>query len=318
MKKVLTLGAATLAGVAHAAEVATQQPDIWMPVIPKTQDIDIPWIIASFETGDITMGYRPELVNQGYIDFLQSNSIGTWIFASIVLVTILFSLFLMVNGRAKLEAGFSGKLVDRWSIGDVALHWLVALPCLILILTGLALGAGGEWFQGLMGPDRYTAFIKGSVAMHNFFGIPFAIGAIIMMLKWLPRQMPEACDLAWFAKLGGYINIGKTKAEHPDAGFANAGEKAFFWTFVIFGLMLIVSGLMLLYPEMLGGVDKNGANLALILHIIATVVLGAFSVVHVFMGAVMSEGGLENMLSGKCDENWAKQNHNLWYAKVQK
>ena len=26
---------------------------------------------------------------------------------------------------------------------------------------------------------------------------------------------------------------------------------------------------------------------------------------------------MENMLSGKCDENWAKQNHNLWYAKIQ-
>ena len=36
-----------------------------------------------------------------------------------------------------------------------------------------------------------------------------------------------------------------------------------------------------------------------------------------YMGAVMSEGGMENMLSGKCDENWAKQNHNLWYAKIQ-
>ena len=27
---------------------------------------------------------------------------------------------------------------------------------------------------------------------------------------------------------------------------------------------------------------------------------------------------MQNMINGKCDENWAKQNHNLWYAKVSK
>ena len=81
---------------------------------------------------------------------------------------------------------------------------------------------------------------------------------------------------------------------------------------------MIVPGLMMLYPELFGGMSKDGANLALIIHIISAVILGAFSVVHIYMGAVMSEGGIENMLSGKCDENWAKQNHNLWYAKISK
>lgn len=96
------------------------------------------------------------------------------------------------------------------------------------------------------------------------------------------------------------------------------GEKAYFWTVFIFGLALIVTGLMMLYPDLFGGVDKNGALLALIIHIISAVVLGAFTVIHIFMGAVMSEGGMQNMINGKCDENWAKQNHNLWYAKVSK
>ena len=104
--------------------------------------------------------------------------------------------------------------------------------------------------------------------------------------------------------------------KHPDAGFANAGEKAFFWCFTIFGLILMVTGLMMLYPETFGDPSKNSLQLALILHIVSAIILSAFSVVHIYMGAVMSEGGMENMLSGKCDENWARQNHNLWYAKV--
>lgn len=168
-----------------------------------------------------------------------------------------------------------------------------------------------------MSPTHFASFVDASVMFHNFFAFPFIVGAVIIMIKWAARQFPESCDAKWFACLGGYINFGG-KAKHPDAGFANAGEKAYFWTVFIFGLALIVTGLMMLYPDLFGGVDKNGALLALIIHIISAVVLGAFTVIHIFMGAVMSEGGMQNMINGKCDENWAKQNHNLWYAKVSK
>ena len=215
---------------------------------------------------------------------------ANFIFASVVLVALLFAVFVLINGRARLADGFSGRLISRWSPLDVALHWIAAVPCVLLILTGLVIGAGRFWLEPLMTPEHFTSFVNGSVMVHNFVAFPFIAAAVIMMVKWAARQMPESCDLKWFACLGGYINTGKP--HHPDAGFANAGEKAFFWCFVVFGLAMIVTGLMML--------------------------LGAFSVVHIYMGAVMSEGGIENMLSGKCDENWAKQNHNLWYAKISK
>ncbi len=63
---------------------------------------------------------------------------------------------------------------------------------------------------------------------------------------------------------------------------------------------------------------KDGANLALILHLVSAFVLGAFTIVHIYMATVISEGGMECMLSGKCDENWAKQHHNLWYDSLSK
>lgn len=82
----------------------------------------------------------------------------------------------------------------------------------------------------------------------------------------------------------------------------------------VFGLILTVTGLLMMWPDSLG-ITRNAILLSLVLHIVSSVVLIAFTVVHVYMGAVMSEGGIENMLSGKCDENWARQNHNLWFAK---
>ena len=220
---------------------------------------------------------------------------------------------MFINGRSRLADGFSGKLIRRWSIGDVALHWAVAIPCVILVLTGFFLASARVWLMNWMGPDTWAAFMKGCTMFHNFFAVFFSVASIILMLKWMSRQIPAAYDIKWFAHLGGYINT--ANKVHPDAGFANAGEKAFYWCFVIFGLLLIVSGLIMLWPNLFD-LGKSQQMLAIIVHIISAIVLGAFSVIHIYMGAVMSEGSIENMLSGNCDENWARQNHNLWFAKI--
>ncbi|MDY3114777.1 MAG: formate dehydrogenase subunit gamma [Sutterella sp.] len=320
MKKfVLPLVSSLMAMGAARAEDVTHMPDIWLPVQEHPVNNDVPQLLGYASDPQYIAPYNPDAVNAGYLGFLHATeTIGNVIFASVVLVAILFAIFLMINGRAKLTHGFSGKLINRWSALDVAMHWLAAIPCMLLIITGLFIGAGRTWFAGVMSPEHYTSFINGSEMVHNFVAFPFMVGSIVIILKWASRQFPEACDLKWFAQLGGYINIGKGPKSHPDAGFANAGEKAFFWTFTIFGIALMVTGCMLLYPNLFGAMSKNAANLALIVHIVSAIIVGAFSVVHIYMGAVMSEGGLENMLSGKCDENWAKQNHNLWYAKLTK
>ncbi|WP_220740502.1 cytochrome b/b6 domain-containing protein, partial [Shewanella sp. c952] len=97
---------------------------------------------------------------------------------------------------------------------------------------------------------------------------------------------------------------------------ANAGEKLWFWVFALFGGVMVVSGLTMMFPETFV-VTKNTANFMLVLHIVSTIIISAFSVVHIFMATVMSEGGMSNMTSGYCDENWAKQHHNLWFKELQ-
>lgn len=305
--------------LAFAEEIATKQPEFWSPVTEHLVQRDIPQYLGYTDNiGLLSSVYDPAQVGSGYLGFLQSaQTISNLIFSSIVAVAVLFAIFVLINGRAKLTEGFSGNLIPRWSVGDVVLHWCVAIPCLILILSGFVIGTGKVWFAPMMTADHFHSLVYASVLFHNFFAIPFIIAAVLLVIKWAKNQLPESCDGKWFLSLGGYVNLfGRSK--HPDAGFANAGEKAFFWTFAIFGLALSITGFLLLFPELFGGLTKNAALLALVIHICSAIILGAFSVVHIFMGAVMSEGGMENMLSGKCDENWAKQNHNLWYAALQR
>ncbi|MCF1428564.1 MAG: formate dehydrogenase subunit gamma [Shewanella sp.] len=244
---------------------------------------------------------------------------GDWLapalMAALFGMIAIFIVFIKINGISKLHHGFSGKMVYRWSKADVAIHWLGAIPCLLLILTGLVLLGGRFFVQPYVGEGFWAGLVNGAKQVHDVLAIPFMIGWALMTVLWAKNQMPKMYDVKWFMVVGGYINFGPFKGQHPDAGFANAGEKLWFWTFAAFGLVISASGMLLLFPNLFD-VTRNMNFLALLLHGVSAIIICAFSIVHIFMATVMSEGGMECMVSGYCDENWATQHHNLWFDEI--
>ncbi|MFQ6371928.1 formate dehydrogenase subunit gamma [Shewanella sp. YIC-542] len=296
-----------------AADEEYLQPQQWQPI----EELRLPGDIPEYRgmPVDPALPVINTVVNEGYLDTLSPNTywadLLTYSFFGMI---VLLALFVIINGKAKLSHGFSGKKVDRWTGTDVFMHWVGAISCMLLIATGLIMIAGRFWLEPNMGAGRWIGFISSSVALHDLMAFPFIIGWAVMVIKWAGKQFPAACDIGWFKVLGGYVNFGGMKGKHPDAGFANAGEKLWFWCFTIFGALMVGSGLVLMFPSLVE--TKDASNLALILHLVSAAVLGAFTVVHIFMATIMSEGGLECMLTGKCDENWAKQHHNLWFKSL--
>lgn len=243
-----------------------------------------------------------------WLDFLSSQTTLSWLLVgSVAGVALIMGLFVLINGTSKITGGFSGKMIQRWSISSVVIHWLGAIPCLILILSGVGIGAGKVIFEP--GSTNWAMAVQLSARLHELAVFPFMFGALLMVFAWWKKQIFKEYDIDWFKKAGGYINIGKP--QHPEAGFANGGEKLWFWVFAINFLILSFTGLMLFFPEVAPGHET--APIVISLHIISALIMGAFAVVHIFMATVISEGGLSNMISGKCDENWAKQHHNRWY-----
>jgi len=304
---------------AHASDDAKLQPQQWQMIQEKVVPGDIPELQGLPVNPELPVSdHVVETLSQSTLDFLApSDSLGYLVTASLFGMILLFVIFIAVNGTSKLSQGFSGKKVDRWSKADVSIHWLGAIACLFLIITGIILAAGRFILEPNMGEVRWLGVIQSAVALHDLMAFPFIIGALLMMVKWASKQLPESGDLAWFKACGGYLNFGRFKGKHPDAGFANAGEKLWFWTFTIFGLIIIGSGLIMMFPETLS-VGKSTALMAIVLHIISAIIISAFTVVHIFMATIISEGGMECMVSGQCDENWAKQHHSLWYRDQQK
>jgi formate dehydrogenase subunit gamma len=231
-----------------------------------------------------------------------------WIGAISILgmLAVLF-LFYLIRGRIRLEKGFSGARIVRFSSFERGIHWLVAGSFIILGLSGLNVSFGKFLVLPLVGEDAFAAFSQWSKYAHNYLAWPFMLGLVIMFLIWVVHNIPGKVDFEWIRRGGGLV--GK---DHPPARKFNAGQKVIFWAVIIGGAALSISGIYLLFPVFAGGV--LGSQFWNIVHGIAGVLLFAVILAHIYIGTLGMEGAAEAMTTGEVDLNWAKEHHSLWVA----
>ncbi|TVU91748.1 MULTISPECIES: formate dehydrogenase subunit gamma [Halomonadaceae] len=221
----------------------------------------------------------------------------------------LIALFYFIVGRKDLEAPRTGRLLLRWTLMKRALHWTVATLFIILALTGMTLLFGKFVFRPLFGDGIWAWMIAATKVLHNYLGPIFGILLVILLVSLIKENIPKKHDWVWFKKGGGMI--GK---KHVDAGFANGGEKAWYWILATVGILVIASGFVLDFPNFNQGRDTmQWAN---IIHAVGALGLTAISLGHIYIGTLGTEGALEGMTTGYVDETWAKEHHNLWYEEV--
>lgn len=151
---------------ALADEVATLQPQQWQTIEEHAIAGDIPEIRGMPTQPELLMPASvPEQADESILAYLgATDSIAFLLFASLFGVTIVFIAFVIINGVSKLDHGFSGKLIKRWSGLSVSVHWLGAIPCILLMLTGLVLGGGRLYFEPGMNAGAWSALAGLSVA----------------------------------------------------------------------------------------------------------------------------------------------------------
>jgi len=79
---------------------------------------------------------------------------GGWFLAAVLIV---LGLFFLVRGRIKIEAGWSGREVERFNALERFAHWLTATSFVILGLTGLNMMYGRYVIKPLIGADPFSA-----------------------------------------------------------------------------------------------------------------------------------------------------------------
>ena len=135
------------------------------------------------------------------------------------------------------------KLIVVTSGYERFVHWLLAISCLLLCFTGL-----GMMFKELNFFGVIFGGLKGLATVHDIMAVFFAIGLVLAILMWWKEAglfvFPE--DWEWIKAAGGYL----WHLDHvPETGKYNPGQKAFFLTVALCGLLMICTGFFMWYPE---------------------------------------------------------------------
>ena len=217
--------------------------------------------------------------------------------------------FYLVRGRIRIPDGRSGRRIKRFPDFDRTVHWFTAILFIFLGLTGLTLLFGRFVVLPVFGPEAFSVIASAAKEGHNLFGPLFLVSLLLLFLRFAAKNLPTRGDLKWLVRGGGIIGNA-----HVSAGYFNAGEKIWFWSVMLFGILVSLSGLVLLFPVF--GQGREIMQLALIVHGAAAVLFIAGSFGHIYIGTLGTEGSLESMTTGYVDENWAKVHHDRWYAEV--
>lgn len=185
----------------------------------------------------------------------------------------------------------------------------MAILVIIMAITGLLVLFGRVALIPYIGAKTFAPIASLSIDLHNVLGPVVIFSLVLMLIYFIRHNFPGKGDFKWLITLGGLFS-----KKHLEIGFFNAGEKTLYWATIILGIILSVTGLLLMFPEYQPQLKLN-SQLALIIHSIVAMLLIALAFAHIWMVRTV-EGTLEAITKGKVDENWAKSHHSAWYKKV--
>lgn len=225
-------------------------------------------------------------------------------------VLALLVLFYLVRGKIRIDAGPSTMKILRFGAIDRFVHWLTALSFLTLALTGANVTFGKKLIAPVLGAEGFAAWAAFAKVIHNYVGFAFMVGVALTFIIWVKDNIPSLVDVKWFAAAGGLLS----KGSHPPARRFNGGQKIVFWSVVVGGVLMSISGWHLLFPTVEGIAEVQFHS---ILHGTVAFLMTALVIGHIYIGSVGMEGAFDAMGSGEVDLNWAKEHHSLWVKEEQ-
>ncbi|MCM0614216.1 formate dehydrogenase subunit gamma [Marinobacter sediminum] len=244
----------------------------------------------------------------------------------------LLVVFYFVRGKIMIDGGPAGTTIQRFKAVERFGHWLLAGSFIALGITGLITLMGRSFLIPVIGLDAFSTLAAGSKWIHNNIAWAFMLGLVMTFCMWVVHNIPNKLDWQWLKAGGGIF----TKS-HPSAKKFNAGQKIIFWTVMVLGASVSLSGLSLLFPfEMpmfaetfsimnsVLGTDfptvlapHEEMQYANLWHSIVAFVMLLAIIAHIYIGSVGMEGAFDAMGNGQVDLEWARQHHDLWVAEVE-
>ena len=195
--------------------------------------------------------------------------------------------------------------IVRYTAGQRANHWLVALLFLLAGLSGLALFH--PWLfglSGLFGGGTWTRIL------HPWFGVAMFVFFLFLVIRFARHNGMERRDWQWLRQMNDVV--ANREERLPEVGRYNAGQKLLFWVLIVLMLVLLLSGLVIWRAWFSHLFDLTSLRLASVIHAAAGWLLVMSIIVHVYAG-IWVKGSMDAMLFGTVSRAWARKHHYLWY-----
>ncbi len=166
-------------------------------------------------------------------------------------------------------------------------HWFQALCIIMLVITGIMI----HW------PESFTDNFQWSVNVHNWFGW----AAVISWVVWfvyvivtgrIKHYMPKKGDIpGGMIKQAKFYGYGIFKHEpHPyapteDNKFNPLQKIAYFKFQLVLMPLLLISGILYMYPESFGGLIRSigGLWVLALIHYVLGALFAAFLIAHLYL-----------------------------------
>ena len=229
------------------------------------------------------------------------------------IVALAIAIFYWRKGTIRLHGTPTGREIERFTPFERSAHWSNAIAFVVLAVSGLVMAFGKFILQPVIGDTLFGWLTYALKNAHNFAGPLFAVSLVVVFFTFVKDNLPAKGDLVWLLKGGGILS-GK---EVPSHRF-NAGEKIVFWGGVfLLGVVVVASGFVLdkIVPGLI--YERSTMQMANMVHGVATVLMMAMFMGHIYIGTIGMEGAYSAMRTGYVDETWAKEHHELWHADIQ-
>ncbi|WP_420862527.1 formate dehydrogenase subunit gamma [Algirhabdus cladophorae] len=249
----------------------------------------------------------------------------------------LLAVFFLIRGRIRIDGEKTGRKITRFKAVERFGHWLLAGSFVLLGITGLISLMGRKFLIPAFGHEAFAFIAVASKWVHNNISWAFMLGLVMIFVMWVVHNLPDRTDINWLLKGGGIFSKG-----HPPAKKFNAGQKLIFWSVIVLGTSISVSGLSLLFPfeinmfaatfAKMNAYGISGAlglgelrttlapheemQYAQLWHSIVSFVLMAIIFAHIYIGTLGMEGAGDAMTSGEVEEQWAREHHSIWAEEV--
>lgn len=224
-------------------------------------------------------------------------------YVGVVIMLVIFGIVVHYHSYGPKRITFDpySQEIERFSLTERAVHLFRLIAFIILAITGLILAFNLHLWQDLL-----FASAQQLLYWHIWSGVVFIATTLTGMFLWFRDALFASYDREWVRRIGGYLGY---KGEVP-AGRFNAGQKMFYWYTTIFGAIMIVSGLVLIFKSvfMLSTICITST-----VHNLIGFVMIAGVMAHAYLGTIANPGTWRVLVDGSVTREWALHHHINWY-----